>query len=54
MYHYKKGMRYLSGKELEDLKKRVKEIYRDIPIERQIFENIVVKKRYGIISLKYH
>ena len=27
MYHYQKGMRYLSGKELEDLKKRVKEIY---------------------------
>lgn len=34
MYHYQKGMRYLSGKELEDLKKRVKEIYRDIPIDK--------------------
>ena len=25
---------FLSGKELEDLKKRVKEIYRDIPIDK--------------------
>lgn len=35
MYHYQKGMRYLSGKELEDLKKRVKEIYQDIPIDKR-------------------
>ena len=35
MYHYQKGMRYLSGKELEDLKKRVKEIYQDIQIDKR-------------------
>lgn len=45
MYHYQKGMRHLSGKELEVLKKKVKKIYNDIPIEKQDIQQYSSKER---------
>ena len=34
MYHYQKGLRFLSGSDLKTLKSKVKAIYKDISIDK--------------------
>ena len=36
MYHYQKGLRFLSDSDLKTLKLKVKAIYKDIPIDKMI------------------
>lgn len=45
MYHYQKGLQFLSGKELKELKKKVKRIYYDIPIVKEDIQLYSMKEK---------
>lgn len=45
IYHYQKGLQFLSGKELNELKLKVIEIYKDIPITREDIREYTFKEK---------
>lgn len=45
MYHYQKGLLFLSGTELKDLKSKVKLIYKDIPIDKKDINIYTTKEK---------
>lgn len=45
MYHYQKGLRFLTGVELNILKSRVKAIYKDIPIDKKDVSEYTTKEK---------
>ena len=45
MYHYQKGLQFLSGKELGELKEKVKRIYYDIPITKADIQKYTLKEK---------
>lgn len=45
MYHYQKGLQFLSEKELGELKKKVKRIYYDIPITKEDIQKYTLKEK---------
>ena len=45
MYHYQKGIRFLSGAELKILKSKVKEIYQNIPIDKKDIREYTTKEK---------
>ena len=45
MYHYQKGLQFLSGKELGELKKKVKRIYYDISITKEDIQKYTLKEK---------
>ena len=45
MYHYQKGIRFLSGAELKILKSKVKEIYQNIPIDKKDIREYTSKEK---------
>lgn len=45
MYHYQKGLRFLSGSDLKTLKSKVKAIYKDIPIDKNDINQYTKKEK---------
>lgn len=51
MYHYQKGLYFLSGVELKVLKSKIKAIYKDIPINKEdIYQYTIKEKIWFYIS----
>lgn len=45
MYHYQKGLRFLSDSDLEILKSKIKNIYKDIPIDKEDIRKYTKKEK---------
>ena len=45
MYHYQKGLRFLSDSDLKTLKLKVKAIYKDIPIDKNDIKEYTKKEK---------
>ena len=52
MYHYQKGIRFLSGAELKILKSKVKEIYQNIPIDKKDIREYTTKEKNMVLYIQ--